>query len=532
METVRLPAPEDCVLAAMLDRHADQRPDQVVALFDDGTTWTWAQARDEVRGTAGALRALGVRAGDLVGMWLPNGPTAVRLWWAVNWLGAALVPLNIAYRGPLLEHVLRDSGVALLVAHHELAPRLSDVDIAAVRDVVVVGGPAELAGVTVHPESALAGADPVPEPAPARPWDLEVVVYTSGTTGPSKGVQVSYLHAYESMRAAYHYLTEHDRFLVNLPLFHVSGIGGVATALLTGGSFALVADFSTSTFWDVLRRTESTTLVLMGVMATFLLKAPPRPDDAANPLRSALMVPLAVDAREFAARFGCDVHTVFNMTEISSPLVAGPQPEPVGTCGRVRAGIEARLVDEHDQDVPEGQIGELILRADLPWVMTTGYLNNPAATAAAWRNGWFHTGDAFRRDAGGNYFFADRMKDAIRRRGENISSYELEAVVGTHPAVREAAAVAVPSPVGEDDVLVVVAPVEGAEVDPEELLRFLVPLLPHYMVPRYVRTVPELPKTPTAKVQKHLLRADAVTADTYDRDEHGFTVHRERLTRS
>jgi crotonobetaine/carnitine-CoA ligase len=374
--------------------------------------------------------------------------------------------------------------------------------------------------------------DPAVEPVAAAPWDRELVVYTSGTTGPSKGVQVSYLHGFEAMRAAYHYLTEDDRFLVNLPLFHVSGIGGVATALMTGGSFALVADFSTSTFWDVLRSTGSTSLVLMGVMATFLLKAPPRPDDAANPLRSVLMVPLAVDAEEFAARFGADVHTVFNMTEISSPLVAGPQPKPVGSCGRVRDGIEARLVDEHDLDVPDGRVGELVLRADLPWTMTTGYLNRPEATAEAWRNGWFHTGDAFRRDAEGNYFFADRIKDAIRRRGENISSYELEAVVATHPAVREAAAVAVPSPVGEDDVLIVVAPVAGGEVDPEELLRFLLPLLPHYMVPRYVRTVAELPKTPTAKVQKHLLRADAVTADTYDREEHGFAVRRERLARS
>jgi carnitine-CoA ligase len=533
METVRLPAPEDCVLAALLDRRARERPDQVAALFDDGTTWTWAQARDAVRVTAGALRALGVRQGGLVGMWLPNGPAAVRLWWAVNWLGAALVPLNIAYRGPLLAHVLADSGVSLLVAHHELVPRLSDVDTSALRDLVVIGGEADLPGVTVHSGQALwAGAEPVRDPAPAQPWDLEIVIYTSGTTGPSKGVQVSYLQSHVSMQAAYHYLTDADRFLVNLPLFHISGIGGVATALRTGGSFALVADFSTATFWDVLRRKECTTLVLMGVMATFLLKAPARPDDADNPLRSALMVPLAVDADEFAARFGCDVHTVFNMTEISSPLVAGPQPKPVGTCGRIRAGIEARLVDEHDQDVPEGQIGELILRADLPWSMTAGYLNNPAATAAAWRNGWFHTGDAFRRDADGNYFFADRIKDAIRRRGENISSSELEAVVSTHPAVREAAAVAVPSPLGEDDVLVVVAPVDGAGVDPEALLRFLLPLLPHYMVPRYIRTVPELPKTPTAKVRKHLLRTDGVTPDTYDREQHDFAVHRERLTGS
>jgi crotonobetaine/carnitine-CoA ligase len=535
-----LPEARDCVLGVMLDEHAERRPDDVVAVFDDGATWTWAQARDAVRVTAGVLRTLGVREGDLVGMWLPNGPTAVRVWWAVNWLGATLVPINVAYRGPLLTHVLRDSAVSLLVAHHELVPRLADVTGTGLRDVVVVGGAGEAtgawagaAGVTTHGEQVLSsGAQPVRRPVAAGPWEPQAVVYTSGTTGPSKGVKVSYLQVFESMRAAYGYLSAEDRFLVNLPLFHVSGIGGVLTALLTGGSFALVADFSTSTFWDVLRERRCTSVVLMGVMATFLMKVPARADDAANPLRSVLMVPLAVDAKAFSARFGCDVYTVFNMTEISSPLVAGPQPEPVGTCGRVRAGIEARLVDEFDQEVADGQIGELILRADLPWTMTEGYLNNPAATAAAWRNGWFHTGDAFRRDEHGNYFFADRIKDAIRRRGENISSYELEAVVGEHPAVREMAAVAVPSPVGEDDVLIVVAPVDGAELDPGELLRFLVPRLPHYMVPRYVRIVPELPKTPTAKIQKHLLRSAGVTHDSYDRESHGVVVARERLTGS
>jgi carnitine-CoA ligase len=512
-----LPTAGECVLGATLDRHAAQRPHQVMAVFDDGVTWTWAQARDAVRVTAGALREHGVQAGDLVGMWLPNGRAAIRVWWAVNWLGASLVPLNTAYRGPVLEHVLRDSGIRLLVAHPDLIPRLSEVATAVT---------------AITPNGLEASHDPVRDPAVLQPWDLQAVIYTSGTTGPSKGVMVSYAQAFVSMHAAYAYLTETDRFLVNLPLFHVSGIGGALTAMMTGGSFALVAGFSTSTFWDVMRATKCTSLVLMGVMATFLLKAPPRPDDRDNPLRTVLMVPLAVDSAEFSERFGCDVYTVFNMTEISSPLVTGPQPTPIGTCGQIRAGIEARLVDEYDQDVPDGQLGELILRADDPWTMTEGYLNNPAATAAAWRNGWFHTGDAFRRDAGGNYFFADRIKDAIRRRGENISSHELEAVVTDHPAVREAAAVAVPSPVGEDDVLVVVAPVDGAEVDPEELLRYLVPRLPHYMVPRYVRIVAELPKTPTAKVRKHLLRSEGATAGCYDREQHGFQVTRERLTGS
>jgi crotonobetaine/carnitine-CoA ligase len=536
-----MPAAQDCVLGALLDRHAATRPGETAAVFEDGSTWTWARARQDVQVTAGALRSLGVRPGDLVGMWLPNGKAAIRVWWAVNYLGATLVPINTAYKGPLLSHVLTDSGISVLVCHRELAPWLAATDFGGVRHLVLVGERGTpgvgIPGITVYDESMLWGTsepfwpsgEPLTEAVPRQPWDTGTVIYTSGTTGPSKGVLVSYCQAAESVQAAYAYLTVSDRFLVNLPLFHVSGIGGVLTALSSGGSFALVTDFSTANFWDTVRQHGCTTVVLVGVMATFLLKAAPAPGDRDNPLRSVLMVPLDVDAAEFSRRFGCDVYTVFNMTEISSPLVAGPQPSPVGTCGTVRAGMTVRLVDEWDVEVPDGQVGELIVRADRPWAITEGYLNNPAATARAWRNGWFHTGDAFRRDAGGNYFFVDRMKDAIRRRGENISSFELEAVVCGHPSVREAAAVAVPSPAGEDDVLVVVSPAGGAAVDPAELLTYLVGQLPHFMVPRYVRVLADLPKTPTAKVQKHLLRAEGAVNGTYDREQHGFAVRRQRI---
>ena len=186
-------------------------------------------------------------------------------------------------------------------------------------------------------------------------------------------------------------------------------------------------------------------------------------------------------------------------------------------------------MDADDQPVADGAVGELILRADRPWVITPGYHGMPEATARAWRNGWFHTGDGFRRDADGNYFFVDRLKDAIRRRGENISSFEVEAEVRAHPDVREAAAVAVPSPEGEDEVLVVVAPVAGRSIDPAALLQFLIPRMAHFMVPRYVRILPALPKTPTNKIQKVELRKEGVTSDTWDRDAAGIVVKREKL---
>jgi crotonobetaine/carnitine-CoA ligase len=354
------------------------------------------------------------------------------------------------------------------------------------------------------------------------------VIYTSGTTGPSKGVLCSYLQA-TATGEAFHAATGDDRGMVNLPLFHASGTNVVYRMLVKGGSIAMVEAFDTGTFWDTIRATGTTTLTLVGAMVPFLLKAPATARDRDHTLAKVVMVPLADDAQAFADRFGVEVYTTFNMTETSWPLISERNPVTRGTCGRPRPGVEARIVDDNDCEVAAGEIGELILRTDVPWSMNHGYHNNPEATARAWRNGWFHTGDAFRRDVAGNFFFVDRLKDAIRRRGENISSFEVEAELMAHPDVQEAAAVGVPSEFGEDDVLAVVAPVAGRTIDPAGMLRFLLPRMAHYMVPRYVRILPALPKTPTQKVQKNLLRADGVTPDTWDREAAGIRVKRERL---
>lgn len=186
-------------------------------------------------------------------------------------------------------------------------------------------------------------------------------------------------------------------------------------------------------------------------------------------------------------------------------------------------------MDENDLEVPQGAIGELVLRSDTPWALTSGYYKDPAATARAWRNGWFHTGDAFRIDEDGDFIFVDRLKDAIRRRGENISSYEVEAEANAHPCVEDSAAVAVPSEHGEDEVLLVVEPAAGRSVDPTELLSFLQPRMAHFMLPRFVRVVTALPRTPTHKVQKHLLRSEGVTPDTWDREAAGVRITRDRI---
>ena len=529
----RIVARDHCVLRPLLDRWAAAQPDKVYVKFWHGEEWTYRQLRERVVAVAKGLEDLGVKRGDHVVMWLPNGPEGLLTFYGINYLGAVFVPINTSYKGGLLEHVVENSDAEVIIAHAQLAPRLAEVDRAKLKHLVVVGGAEpDIPGLKVTPWEVLenAAGDPAPLDPPLEPWDTQSIMYTSGTTGPSKGVLSSYLHIYSNMGPeTWPFVTRDDRYMVNMPLFHIGGLGVCFTMLTRGGAIAMLEAFDTKTFWQSVRETDSTVVFFLGVMASFVNKLPPRPDDRDHPLRRAFMVPLSEDIDAFSNRFGIDIYTIFNMTEISTPIISGPNPTTLGTCGKKRAGVEVRLVDRNDCEVPVGDVGEMIVRADRPWAMNHGYYKNPEATAEAWRNGWFHTGDAFRRDQDENYYFVDRIKDAIRRRGENISSFEVEAEVTAHPDVQEAAAVAVPAELSEDEVMVVVAPLPGKTIDPEALIGFLVPRMAHFMVPRYVRIVDELPKTPTAKVQKVELRTAGVTNDTWDREAAGIRIKREKL---
>lgn len=519
----------DCVLRDLLHRQARAHPERIYAAFEGGERWTFARLLDEVRNVAAGLAALGVRQGDCVLLWLPNGPKALRTWFAVNYLGAVAVPINLAYKGPLLERVIENSQARVMVAECGLVERLDAVATADLAQVVAIGGEARCARLPVAPESALhdQGSDP-PEPAePVRPWDTQVILYTSGTTGPSKGVLCSYIHVWNAGQNVY-FLDRDDRYMVNLPLAHVSGVLPCVLMLAIGGSVAIVERFQTASFWDQINDCEATFVILLGAMAKFLLSREVTPAERDNTLRKMLLLPYDMDIAPMRERFGVDVYTSFNMTEVNCPIMSVPNPQALGSCGRLRPGIEARIVDAHDFEVPIGQVGALLLRADLPWAFSHGYHRQPEATAEAWRNGWFHTGDAFRRDAEGNYYFVDRLKDTIRRRGENISSFEVEAELLAHPAVVEAAVVAVPSEWGEDEVMAAVTLKPAQPFDPVELIDFLRPRLAHFMIPRFVRVMEELPKTPTLKVEKHLLRKAGREAEgVWDREAAGVVVKRE-----
>ena len=531
-----LPPREHVVLRYLLDRFAEERPNQVFVKFPSGEEWTFARLHAETLKAASGFRQLGVRQGDHVASFLPSSIEAVRVWYGLNYLGAVYVPLNPAYKGHLLEHVIRTSDAALIVCHHELAARLVDIDRSLLTDVVYLGGEGvDIPGLHRHAGSVLSET-PVDVAAleldrPIEPWHTQGIWYTSGTTGPSKGVLSSYMHAYEMFGPeTLPFITAADRYMINLPLFHMGGTGLWNSMLLRGGSVAFIDRFQTDRFWEQVRETGSTVVFLLGAMAAYLGSQPPQPDDRDHPMRLMFMVPVVENVPAFAERFGVEVRAIYNMTEICMPIIAEPTPSLPGTCGRIREGVEVRLVDENDVEVPVGEVGEFIVRCDRPWGMNHGYYKMPEATAAAWRNGWFHTGDGGRVDADGNYTFVDRLKDAIRRRGEFISSLELEIELCAHPDIQAAAAIAAQSEHAEEEIMVVLIPADGRTIDFPALVEWLRDRVPYFMIPRYFRSVAALPMTPTQKIRKTVLREEGITADTWDREAAGIIIKSDRLT--
>lgn len=532
MTPTQRPTAEETVVRNLIDRHARERAGEVFALFEDGTQWTYSELKAQVLAGAALLASQGVAQDDIVAVWMPNGPDALRMMLAINYLGAVCAPLGLASRGGFLEHILNNSEARLMVVDARLVGRLAEVQARFLRKLVVVrtGGDAGPAphGFELIEHALDAGAAVPPLARPIQPWDSQFVLYTSGTTGPSKGVLTSYMQRYAHAMSARH-ISAADRRLIHAPLSHTGGIGNIYGMLARGGSIALVESFKTDRFWSDVRRFGITTTSLLGVTLPYLLQQPESAQDRSHPLKTIQIAPVDASAKAFSRRFGVDVFGVYNMTEISAPFHGEPNPEVRGLCGKPRPGVEARIVDDHDIPLEDGQVGELVIRSAEPWTMMNGYLREPQATADAWRNGWFHTGDAFRRTPQGEFIFADRLKDAVRRRGENISSFEVESEIARHPQVSEVAVVAARSELSEDEVLAVVSPVAGGAVAPEALIEFLRTRLPYFMIPRYVRVMQALPRTATQKIVKHQLRAEGVTADTWDREKAGVVVKRDRL---
>ncbi len=518
------PSHEDGVLPFILERNAREAPHSIAFKFENGEIWTNEIVLEKTQSTAAALVKLGVKKGQYVVVWLPTSPEIIRVWFALNYLGAVFVPLNIEYRGNMLTHALSQARPSLMVIHPALLNRLNEIKEITVPKVIVMGDAecqSKLDSEII--ESTIQDGEIATEPANVKLWDPQVVIFTSGTTGPSKGVVCPYLQQFRVGQCSYGYMNSEDCIVVDLPMFHVGGISSVIGAISKRARVALYNGFSTGEFWKRIRENNATTVSgIIGAMAAFLYKTPEANGEKDNSLRIVTLM-LNEQAIAVAKRFGFSYVSGFNMSELSVPLLTEVDCPVAGSCGVPRTGVEARVVDENDVECKSNVVGELIVRFDQPWESCIGYLNQPEATAKAWRNGWFHTGDLVRSDSDGNFFFVDRLKDAVRRRGENISSLEVESEILGYPEVSEAAVVGVASEHGEEEILAIVA---GDVTEPRKLIDYLIPRLPHYMVPRYVRIVGALPKTSTNKIQKYELRDQGITQDTWDREADGIVLKR------
>jgi crotonobetaine/carnitine-CoA ligase len=522
-----LPSAEQCSIGSVLARRAATDPNEVLVVFDSRLTWTTREAYEAACKMAAALRRSGVKRGDHVAVWQPNGPNMLSAIFACSMLGAAACQINVAFRGGMLAHALGISNARVLISHGELIERLDGVDVATLEVIL-----ATQAHAMRRSDLELVPYDPPgwpAEPPPielSNPWDLAALIFTSGTTGPSKGVRVTCGQMWTLGEAFYGFMGSADRMLLALPMFHIASLGSLYGVMGAGASLAVMESFRPADFWTFVDHSRATAGI--GAFMDFLLKAPPSEDDRRHTMRRMLVQSTNSTVRAFSERFGVEVYAGYSMSETSVISISEVNPSKNRSVGRPRKGLEVRIVDEHDIEVPVGQPGELVVRSDLPWVLNDGYEGDPEATLRAWRNGWFHTGDQLVADADGDLFYVDRLKDAIRRRGENISSAEVEVEVRAFGPVRDAAAIGVATLEGEE-VMIVVSPNEGATIDPAELIAFLVPRMPHYMIPRFVRVCSDLPRTETNKVQKPGLRAAGITPDTWDREASGIKIRRQRL---
>jgi carnitine-CoA ligase len=510
----------DQTIPALLERQAATHGERPL-LSSPGADRTYMEVRDAAAVSAGRLSSAGVERGDRVAAMCRNRSELLDLVLGCAWLGAVSVPMNTAARGPQLEHMLRNSGARILMMDSELVEVLG-----------ALGQPESLEeiwaldGVPAAPPVGWPVRPAPPEGAPLHweevgPGDTAAILYTSGTTGPSKGVCCPHAQFYwwgvevgEMLE-----LGPDDVLYTNLPLFHTNALNAFMQALLAGSRYVLGPRFSVSAFWRRLADCGATVTYLLGAMVTMLWRRPPAPDDRTHRVKVALAPASPASLIEpFRERFGVQLVEGYGSTETNCPIGVTASEQRPGYMGTLRDGFEARVAAPDDAPLPDGEPGELLLRQRAPFAFATGYFEMPEATVAAWRNLWFHTGDRVVREPDGWFRFIDRAKDAIRRRGENVSSFEVEQVLSQFPGVAHVAVFGVPSELGEEEVMAAVVPEPDAPLDPLEVLRFCEPRLAYFAIPRYLELVDELPLTENGKVRKAILRERGVGERAYDRE--------------
>ncbi len=541
---------EQHTITSLLDRRLADDPDSQY-LDVCGVTFTAAEVNTTASRLANALSELGVRPGDRVANLLENSPEGLLSWFGAIRGGSIAVPINTAYKGQYLRHQLGDSGARVVVVQRTLADRVAAVidDLPDLEHVIVVDDREEpgagqavapTAKVTVHEWDEVLQVDATTPTVTVRPSDLATFIYTGGTTGPSKGCMLS--HNYHEALARQIGIcwerTAADVVWTPLPLFHYNAlVTAVLGSLVFGGRGAIYRRFSVSNFWPEMNRVGATITSTLGTMAYLLAHDADRPEmpnsgapEANTSLRllGAAPLPEEVDNR-IRERFGVETFSgAFGLTEASlvswQPPGVRNKPNAAGVLNTEY--FDVRLFDDDEKEVAQGEKGEIVVRPKRPHVMFEGYWGRAEATVEATRNLWFHTGDIARLDEDGFLFFVDRKQDYLRRRGENISSFEVESVLMGHGGLADVAVCAVPSEMTEDDLKITATRKEGATVTEEELFRWCIDQLPYFALPRYVEFRTELPRSPVGRVLKRTLRDEGVTPTTWDAEAAGVTYEK------
>lgn len=514
LEVLRLYPPHDYTLRGAFESRAQRDPHRPFMRFDR-KTWTWEEFAGAVDGAARLLVARGIVQGDRVGVMGTNSDGHVILLFALARIGAIMVPVNPAFGVQEARYVLHHAEVSgVLATEHTI-----DIAREACRGlgrepwfVLLDGSRRDLPVL----REAIERAPDVRLPEDISADATCLIVYTSGTTGFPKGAmhsQRSFVTGGEAFVQRVH-LQDDDRVMIVLPLFHINALFySVAGTLAAGASMAIVPRFSASTFWQTAVETGATEVNIIEAIGTILKNRPRSEFRPEHGIRKVYGVRESM-AETFRNDFGIP-HLIggYGMTEIPgvtcNPFEGPQKPGSMGPIGRhpdpARPWAECRVVDDDGRDVGVGEVGELVVKTP---IIMQGYFRDPEQTRAAFRDGWFLTGDLVRRDEDGYFYFVSRKKDIIRRRGENIAGAELDRVVGAHPAVHEAAAIAVPSELGEDEILVALVPKSGQSVSAQEIAQWCRERLAPMKVPRFVAVVDELPHTPTHKVAKAVMRSD------------------------
>ena len=528
---------KEWVLPKVLKEQSEKNGNKDFLQFSYNNPLTYSEVNTLANRIANSLNKLGVNKGEKVSVYMPNSLELCLSWFGILKNGSVMVPINTAYVMDFLQYIIESSDSKIIIIAEEYMDRLKNIEdrIPLIENVIVwpreekssldlmnYKGKAKIYSWKEFVES---GDKNEPE-VEITHLDHARLMYTSGTTGRSKGVVRPCAADYSS---AMNYslvmdITTDDVVFTCLPLFHSNAmVMGVYPAMIQGAKVVVEEKYSASNFWKWMKDFKITKFNLVGVMSYFMWNAPVVPEENEHNVKLVLGSPAPHDIIvEFMERFGIKFMEGYGLTEVGQCTFMRPgEPFRIGSCGKESPGYEIKIVNpDTDEELPPDTPGELVLRPRIPNICLHYYHKMPEKTVSDFRNFWFHTGDLCRKDDDGYIFFMDRVKDYIRRRGENISSFEVENMVSSHPGINEAAAIAVKvdeeGRYSEDEVMIVVVKEKDENLDPKEIIEFLKPIMPKFMIPRFIKFRDSLPKTPTNRVQKAKLREEGVTDDTWD----------------